>query len=154
RLSLRADGDIGLDVLQALDQDVFASGAITLNAVATGTIDQPALNGRLQLRNASLNLLDAPNGLSNGNGVIQFNGNQAVIPSLTGETGGGKISLTGFVNYGGPEMVFRMQANADQVHLHSPENVTTTADARLTLAGNSNRSLLSGTVTVTDVALH
>src|SRR5262249_28747739 len=103
-LNLRADGDIGLDVLQAFSQDVFASGAITLNAAATGTVDQPALNGRLQLRNASVNMLDAPNGLSNGNGVIQFNGNQAVIQSLNGETGGGKISVTGFVNYGGPEM--------------------------------------------------
>jgi translocation and assembly module TamB len=153
-LNLRADGNMGLDLLQTLNPDIYSAGAVTLNAAVTGTMDKPAINGRLQLQNASVNMIDFPNGLSNANGTIQFNGTEAIIQNLTGESGGGKVSLAGFVAYGGPEMTFRVQANADQVRLHTPETVTTTMNARVTLAGTTARSLASGTATITDVVMH
>jgi translocation and assembly module TamB len=153
-VKINATGDINLELLQALDASIFSAGAITLNAAVTGTTDQPVVNGRVQLRNASFNMLDVPNGLSNGNGTVVFNGREAVIQSLTGETGGGKISITGTASYGGPEMQFRVQANADHVRILTPETVTTEVSAKLNLNGTTSRSLVSGTVTINSVAMH
>ncbi len=153
-LNLRVDGDVKLEALQAINPDIFSSGGVLLNAAVTGSAAKPVVNGRLQLQNASFNMADLPNGLSNANGLVSFNGTEAVIQNLTGETGGGKLALSGFVAYGGPEMQFRIQATADGVHVAYPPTVTTQAAARLSLAGTTSRSLLSGTVTIMDVALH
>jgi translocation and assembly module TamB len=98
-------------------------------------------------------LLTLPNGISNANGLIAFNGTEAVIQNLTGETGGGKVSLTGFVAYGPPQMQFRLQATASRVRLAYPQNVTTQVNARLTLAGTTTRSVLSGNVSVLSFVL-
>jgi translocation and assembly module TamB len=153
-LNLHANGNIKLDVLEAFSKDIFSSGGVTLDAAVTGSTAQPVVNGRLQLQNATLNLVDLPNGLSNANGTVNFNGTEAVIDNLSGQTGGGKVALAGVVSYGGPEMQFRIQATAARVHVEYPDTVTTEADARLILAGSESRSLLSGNVTIQSVALH
>jgi translocation and assembly module TamB len=153
-LNLRADGNIKLDLLEAFSPDIFSAGNIVLNAAVTGTTGNPVVNGRLQLQNASFNMTSLPNGISNAKGTVAFNGTEAVIQNITGETGGGKLTFSGFAAYGGPEMQFRLQAAADRVHVTAPENVTTELSARLTLAGVTSRSLLSGNVTVEEVALH
>jgi translocation and assembly module TamB len=153
-LNLRVEGNVKLDVLEALNPDIFSSGAVVLNAAVTGSTAKPAINGRLQLQNASFNMVDLPNGVSNANGVVSFNGTEAVIQNITGESGGGKIALSGFASYGGPELQFQVKANADGIRVAYPTTVTTQASAQLALSGTSSRSLLSGTVTILDVALH
>jgi translocation and assembly module TamB len=153
-LNVRADGSIKLEVLEAFDTDIFSSGTVTLNAAVTGNVSKPIVNGRLQLQNASFNMVDAPNGLSNGNGTITFTGTEAIIQNLTGETGGGKVTIAGFYSYGGTEDQFRITATADGVHVNAPETVTTQVNAKLSWTGTSLRSLVSGTVTIMDVALH
>jgi translocation and assembly module TamB len=153
-LNLHVDGNVKLEVLEAINPDIFSSGAVLLNAAVTGNAAKPVINGRLQLQGASFNMVDLPNGISNANGLVSFNGTEAVIQNLTGETGGGKVTLSGFAGYGGPEMQFRVQANVDGVHVAYPPTVTTQASARLSLAGTTSRSLLSGSVTIQDVALH
>jgi translocation and assembly module TamB len=153
-LNLRANGNIKLEALEAFSNDIFSAGAVALNASVTGNATEPAINGRLQLQNASFHLADLPNGISNANGTIGFNGTEAVIENLSGQTGGGKITLAGLVSYGGTEPQFRIQATADHVHVDYPETVTTEADAHLTLAGTESRSVLSGNVTVLSVAIH
>jgi len=153
-MNLRADGNIKLQILEAFDPDIFSSGAIALNAAVTGTSDRPVVNGRLQLQNASVNLVDMPNGLSNGNGVINFNGTEAVIQNLTGECGGGKIAVAGYAAYGGPEAQFHLQATANGVHVEASDSLTAAANAQLTLTGSTSRSVLAGTVTIVDVAMH
>jgi translocation and assembly module TamB len=153
-LNLHVDGNVKLEVLQALNPDIFSSGGVLLNASVTGSTANPVINGRLQLQNASFNMVDLPNGISKANGVVSFNGTEAVIQNITGESGGGRIALSGFAGYGGPELQFRVQANADGIGVAYPQTVTTQVSARLALAGTSSRSLLSGTVTIQDVALH
>lgn len=153
-LNLRATGNVRLDGLEAFSRDIYSSGSVALDAAVSGTMGQPLVNGRLQLNNASVNLISLPNGLSNANGTVAFSGTRATIQDLTGETGGGKVTLSGQVDYGGGEVNFRVQAAANQVHLEYPESVTTEANANLMLAGTTSSSLLSGTVTIVDMALH
>jgi translocation and assembly module TamB len=152
-VNLRANGNVKLDLLEAFSPNIFSSGNVILNATVTGTTDTPAVNGRLQLQNASFNMLDVPNGLSNANGTVTFTGTQAVVENITGETGGGKVTLAGFVAYGGPEMRFRLNANADQVRVEQGQ-VTVEVTAQVVAAGQTSRSLVSGNVTIQDVAMH
>ena len=153
-LNLRANGNVKLELLEAFSPDIFSSGAVTLNAAVTGNASQPVVHGRLQLQNASFNMIGLPNGLSNANGAINFSGTEAVIESFSGQTGGGKVTLAGFAAYAGAEPHFRIQATASHVHVDYPQTVTTEANAHLTLAGTESRSLLSGNVTILSVAIH
>jgi translocation and assembly module TamB len=153
-LNIRTDGNVRLDLFQAFSPNIFSSGNVVLNAAVSGPAAKPVVNGRLQLEDASFNMLNLPNGLSNANGSIAFNGTEAVIQNLTGQSGGGKVTLAGYVAYGGPEMQFRVEATANRVSIAYPETVTTQASAQLVLAGAASHSLLSGNVTILDVALH
>jgi translocation and assembly module TamB len=111
-------------------------------------LDDPQVTGRLQFDDAAVNIADFPNGISKAAGVIVFTGNRATIQTLRGETGGGKVDISGFIRYGGAAMLFGLHASAEQVRVRYPEGVSTVSDASLTLSGTTERSLLSGTVTV------
>ena len=152
-INLRVNGNANLEVLQAFDNRIFSSGAVTLNAAITGSRTTLSIRGSVQLQNASFNTTDLPNGFSNTNGTIEFTGAQAVIQNVTTESGGGKITLSGSVGYGGPEMQLRVQARAQGVHVRYPDTVTTAANAQLSLTGTTSSSLLSGTVRISEVSL-
>ena len=49
-LNLHVDGNVKLEVLEAIDPDIFSSGAVLLNAAVTGNAAKPVINGRLQCR--------------------------------------------------------------------------------------------------------
>ncbi len=153
RLDLRAGGKFQLGMLEAFSPDIYAAGHLALTAVVTGTAAQPAVTGRLELQKAALNLTGVPNGLANGNGVITFAGTQASIQNLSGESGGGKISLGGVIHYGGPELQVRLSATAEKVLVAYPEPISTQVNAKLTLTGGTSHSVLAGNVTVLDVTL-
>lgn len=147
-LDLKIAGNTQLELVQDFYRDVFAGGAVTLNASIRGPLARPLITGRIDLNNASLNMPDLPNGISNANGTILFDGSQATIKEMTAETGGGKVMISGFASYGGAEVVFRMQAKATEVRVRYPPGVSTTANAELTLIGTTNRSTLTGTITI------
>jgi translocation and assembly module TamB len=153
-LALRAAGNVNLELLEAFSPDIYSSGSVTLNANIAGTPAAPDLTGRLQLQKASFNLISLPNGLSNADGAIAFTGAQALIQNITGQSGGGKVTISGIVAYGGPQMQFHVQATANRVHVEYPPTITTQANATLALNGTSVSSLLTGRVSITDVALH
>jgi translocation and assembly module TamB len=147
-LDLQVKGGINLELLEDFDSDLTSAGQVEADASIRGTLQQPQLAGKLQLTRANLNYGDLPNGLSNANGTIVFNGRQANIQNLTAESGGGRIVMTGSAGYAGGEFIFRVQADATGVRVRYPEGVSTVANATLTLSGSSAGSILAGTVTV------
>lgn len=146
-IDIQAKGTIGLNVLEMADSEIFADGSVTLDAAVRGTVQQPSLNGKLILKGASFNYAQFPNGLGDANGVVVFSGNRVSIQTLEGTTGGGKVTMTGFVQLM-EDPVFRLQATASQVRVRYPEGVSTLADATVNLTGTAARSLLSGKVTI------
>jgi translocation and assembly module TamB len=153
-MNLRVDGNVQLGLLEAFDSDIFSSGALIVNAAISGTGAKPSITGRLRLQNASVNMANLPNGITNANATIAFNGTDAVIQNFSAESGGGKLTLSGSVDYGGPELSLRVQAQADKVHIRYPESITTEASARIRLDGTTSSSLVSGTVRISQVAMH
>ena len=144
-LSVR--GSVNLIILQLLNPNLLARGNATVLASVRGSLGDPSLNGRLELNKASLYLNDVPNGVDNVNGVVLFDRNRATIDKLVAETGGGKVSFSGFVGFGAP-LAYRLVAQASQVRVRWPEDVSNTFDANLALNGTSDASTLSGTITL------
>jgi len=148
------NGSINLGILRLFNSDLLASGHADARATIRGSFDNPQLNGRLELQNASLYLADLPNGVSNANGVLVFDRNRATIQRLTAESGGGRVSFTGFVGFAGPVLTYRVAARAEGVRYRSPQGTSITMDATLDLTGTSEASLASGSVVIVRAAFN
>jgi translocation and assembly module TamB len=153
-LDLRVDGHIDLAELHDINRDFIASGVVTADASVRGDLGSPQINGRMQFEKASFNIADFPNGISNATGVIAFGGDRATIQNLTGETGGGTVSLSGFATYADGHAVFRVHAAARQVRVRKPAGVSTVANAELNFTGTTTHSMLSGSITVLRAAFN
>jgi translocation and assembly module TamB len=150
-IDLKLDSNVDLGMLQDLDRGFYSKGGVSMNAAVHGSFAQPLINGRIELKNANVNYATAPNGLSNANGVILLTGTGATIQNLTGESGGGKITVTGFAGLTGRSLSYNLKANASKVRVrYSGISVTTTAN--IELVGSTRRSVLSGNVTVQRIA--
>ena len=153
-LDLRIDGTLDLAVLEDFNADLVSSGKVLLNTSIRGTFAVPLVTGRMDLQNANFNLATFPNGLANATGVILFSGDRATIQNVSGESGGGKITATGFASYIRGEPTFRIEVSAAQVRVRYPEGASTVADANLSWTGTLQRSLVSGTVSVLRTAFN
>lgn len=144
----RVNGDVNLAILQDYQPGLLATGHSAVNATIRGSFEQPVINGRLELKNATFYLEDFPNGIDQANGTMIFDHNRATISDrLTAQTGGGVIALTGFVGFGKGEIVYRLQGRADNVRYRG-DGVSTTGNANVSLTGTSTHALLAGTVTI------
>ena len=150
--NLAIKGSVNLAELQLFNADLLAKGTATVNATIRGSLRDPQMNGRMEFNNASLYMNDVPNGVDNASGAILFNRNRATIETLTAETGGGRISFRGFLEFGDP-LIYRLQADVNQVRVRYPTDVSFTANAQLALNGTSDASTLSGTVTLNRAAI-
>ena len=147
-LDFRLKGNVDLAVLENFNDELISSGKLVVDAGLRGPLTQPQINGRVQLQNADLNVSTLPNGLSNANGVIVFSGDRATIQNLTAESGGGKVTLTGFASYARGQGDLRIDLAARGVRIRYPEGVSTVANADLTWTGTSQRNLVSGKITI------
>ncbi len=147
---LTVKGRISLTILQIFNPNLLASGLSIADMAVHGPLMEPQIDGHLELQNASLFLRDFPNGVDQANGVILFDRNRATVQKLSAVTGGGNVTFeTGsFVGFRGPALVYKIQASAQNVRYRSPEGVSVTMNADLSLIGTSDNSLLSGNVTV------
>ena len=147
-LDLRANGKVDLSLLRTLSSDLTCSGTAALEANVRGALDSPQVAGRAEIENAAAGIANFPNSLSNASGVVVFAGDRATIQSLTGETGGGQVRLTGFAGYTGGQPVFRLNAETRAVRLRYPEGISTVSNADLTFTGTAERSTVTGTISV------
>ena len=94
-LRVKATADLGL--LQDIDKSVYSSETpLPSTPQSQGKYSDPSVNGNLQLKNASIQVEGIPNGLSKANGSIALNGARATVQNLSAQSGGGKLTLTGF----------------------------------------------------------
>lgn len=147
-LDLRVSGRFDLASLRDFNEDIYGSGVIETGATIRGPLARPQVSGRLDIKDAAFDLAEVPAGISKASGVILFDGSRATIQSFSGETGGGKVTLSGFAGYSGDTLVFRLHATAREVRLRYPQDFSTVANVSLNLTGASDSSTLSGHVTV------
>jgi translocation and assembly module TamB len=153
---LTIQGRINFSILELFNPDLLGSGASIISVAIHGPLMEPQVEGRLELRNASLFLRDVPNGIDQANGLILFDRNRATVQNLTAQTGGGDIQFESgsFVGFRGAALVYRLQAAAHNVRYRSGDGVSLTLDGSMALVGTSENSLLSGSVAVARAAFN
>jgi translocation and assembly module TamB len=153
--NLRVLGSVNLGVAEHFDRELVASGSANIAASIRGTLRQPQLAGTMRLQNASFYVTDVPNGIDEANGVIRFDQNRAtIVDTITAKTGGGQLSLSGYVGLAGGQAQYRLAAHLEGVRVRYPEGVSTTASADLNFTGTTAQSTLSGTVSVQRVSFN
>jgi translocation and assembly module TamB len=147
-LDLHANGSINLKIAQTFDPDITSSGHVDFYVDASGTLQNPNLGGQVKIANAAVSLGDLPNGLSRLNGTFVFDQNRLTVQSLTAVTGGGRLSISGFLTYQ-QGFYADLTAVGKDVRIRYPPGVSSMADATLRLQGTTTNLLLSGGILVT-----
>ncbi len=148
QLDFAASGSVSLKLAETLDADLTAQGITTFQVEAHGPLANPSLRGRIDFQNASLSLEDIPNGLSQLHGTLEFNQNRLEVKSLTAMSGGGLLSVTGYLAYQNG-IYADLSVNGKDIRIRYPQGVSSLADATLHLQGPQNNLLLSGDVLIT-----
>ncbi len=146
-INLNATGSLNLTLLHTFDKDVTASGRIVFKVGAEGRLKNPVLTGNVDFQHANLAMNGIANGLSDLNGTMAFNQNRLEVQNLVGTSGGGKITMGGFVAYQ-KGLFANITANVDNVRVRV-NGLSTTANAALTIQGGPQSLLLSGNVLIT-----
>ena len=144
-------GAFNLAVAQSFYPNLRASGASTVQVKISGDLSDPVVQGSMEVKDGTLRYAEFPNGLSEMNGRLTFSGKRIRIDELTAATGGGRLRLTGNVNFEGTSS-YRLTAEAERVRIRYPP-VSTIVDGEFTLSGTDVQSLLSGEVVVERAAL-
>ncbi len=153
-LDLQVKGTVNLALAQTYNPDLTASGELTINAAVHGSFASPDFSGRAELGKGEFHYAEFSNGLANANGVVLFNGTRATIQSFTGESGGGKVEVTGFAALNSGLATFRLETKTQNVRVRYPPGVSTVSDSNITLAGTTARSEATGKVTVRRVSVN
>ena len=148
QFDLATSGAINLKLAETIDPDLTASGSASFQVEAHGPLERPNLAGRIDFQNGAISLGDLPNGLSQLHGTLEFNQNRLEVKNLTAMSGGGLLSVGGYLAYQ-HGLFADLAVTGKQVHIRYPEGVSSLADATLRLAGPQNNLLLSGDVLVT-----
>jgi translocation and assembly module TamB len=142
-LSLTLQGIADATVLSLLDPSLQASGQSRIKLSMSGSPARPQLNGAVEIQDVSLGYQGLPFRLSNLNGEIQLEGERATLKSLRGVSGGGTVTLDGFVTLALPPRV-ELRAALDQARVRYPFDLTSILSGTLRLVGTSDRSQLQG----------
>lgn len=147
KLDVSASGGVDLGLVQVLYPNVRSSGKISFNVAAHGTTGKPGLAGKLTFENSNLAMADIPNGISNMKGTAVFTEDRLHLENITAESGGGKITLSGFLQFrGGLFADVTMTADTVRVRYYG---VSATMNSTLRLQGNGDGATISGNVMIT-----
>ena len=146
-LNVRATGSVGLGLLHTFDKDVISSGKVEFQVTAGGRVKNPALTGDIQFEKGNLAMDGIPNGLSDLNGTLVFNEDRLVVNTLTATTGGGKLTVGGYLTYKNGAFA-NLTVSADTVRVRY-NGLSGTANAKFTLQGTPTNALLSGNILLT-----
>ncbi|HEX3373925.1 MAG TPA: translocation/assembly module TamB domain-containing protein [Edaphobacter sp.] len=147
KLDVKATGSVSMALLHTFDNDIISSGKMEFTVGAGGLVTNPELTGRVKFDNVNLAMDGVPNGLSNMNGTLAFNGDRLQVESLTATTGGGMLKLGGSIRYKNG-VYADLSATGDVVRVRM-YGLSTTANANLKLQGGMESATLSGTILIT-----
>ena len=148
QLDLAARGSVNLKLAQTIDPDLTASGNTTFEVEAHGPLDNPSLRGRIDIDNGAMSFGDLPNGLSQLHGRLEFNQDRLEVRSLTAMSGGGPLSVGGYLSYQ-HGFYAELTVTGRSVRIRYPPGISSLADATLRVQGSQNSILLSGDVMLT-----
>jgi translocation and assembly module TamB len=152
---LKVAGSVNLRIFHMFDPNVESSGTSAISASIGGTLLNLTVDGTLAIKDGSFFVGSFSNGLTAVNGTVVFNRNRATLQKMTAKSGGGDMSLGGFVSFGGNgPLVYHLEGQAQEVRVRYAGSISVTANSALHLSGTSNSSILSGTLTISRVVFN
>ncbi|MBX7187605.1 MAG: translocation/assembly module TamB domain-containing protein [Vicinamibacteria bacterium] len=157
KLALQPDEANDLTVTGRTDLRVFSGflkewrlrGSATLRSQLAGTRNAVRLSGGLDIEDGAVRVRAFPQGLDGLNGRIVFSETQAKVAGLEGRFGGGRVSLSGQMGFGGAfPASFDFFLNGDSLGLRYPEGLRSTFGAALRLQGTVDSYWLTGNLLV------
>ena len=149
--NLTAQGSADVRVLRIIEPDVRSSGILSLDIRTTGSAKSPAVQGQVHLEDVSLSTPSTPLGVEKLNGTLDIGNDRVQISSLTGQVGGGQVSLGGSIAYR-PNLQFNIALQGKSVRLRYPEGLRTSLDSNLAFSGTTQASTLSGRVLIDNLS--
>jgi translocation and assembly module TamB len=147
KLDVQATGSVSMALLHTFNTDFISTGKLEFTVAAGGWVANPELTGKVQFDKVNVAMDGVPNGLSNMNGTLVFNGDRLQVESLTATTGGGTLKIGGSIRYKNG-IYADLTATGDVVRVRL-YGLSATANANLKLQGSSESALLSGTILIT-----
>ena len=149
-MSVNAQGSLNLGLLGMFSAGVKAAGTLGLEVRSTGSVQNPDVQGQIQIENVALSSSTAPLGLQNLNGTLDVTRDKLQIRTLTGQLGGGQISIGGSIAYR-PSLQFNLALQDRSVRLLYPAGIRTLSDGNLTFTGTNQSSTLGGRLLVSSL---
>ena len=149
-MSVNAQGSVNLRLLSMFSADVKATGTLGLDVRSSGSIQNPDVQGQIQIEGVALSSSMAPLGFENLNGTLDVTRDKLQIRDLTGQVGGGQISVGGSIAYR-PSLQFNLALQDKSVRLLYPAGIRTVFDGNLTFTGTGQSSTLGGQVLVSSL---
>jgi translocation and assembly module TamB len=145
--NLIAQGSVDVRVLRIIEPDVRSSGILSLDMRTTGSPKSPEVRGQVHLKDVALSTPDIPLGIEKLNGSLDIDNDRVQIASLTGQIGGGQVSLGGSIAYR-PNLHFNLALQSRSVRLRYPDGLRMLLDSNLAFTGTSQASMLNGRVLI------
>jgi translocation and assembly module TamB len=149
--NLTAQGSVDVGVLRIVEPDVRSSGIISLDIRTTGSAKSPAVQGQVHLEDVALSTPSTPLGVEKLNGTLDIGNDRVQISSLTGQVGGGQVSLGGSIAYR-PNLHFNLALQSRSVRLRYPDGLRMLLDSNLAFSGTTQGSTLSGRVLIDNLS--
>jgi translocation and assembly module TamB len=145
--TLIAKGFVDVRVLRIVQPDVQSSGMLSLDVRTFGSAKSPEIQGQVHLQDVALSTASAPIGVENLNGTFDITNDKVRISSLTGQVGGGQVSVGGSIAYR-PNLQFNIVLESKAIRLRYPEGLRTLLDSNLAFSGTTQASTLNGRVLI------
>ena len=146
-LDVQAHGAINAKLAQSFSTEISSSGHIDFHLTAQGALKQPDLEGQFNLNNVSFAYQQIPNGISHLNGSMVFNQDRLELRNLVGTTGGGTVTLGGFLIY--QQGIYGDITATLKGTRFRYAGLSSTTDAKIRLQGTGNSMSVSGNVQIT-----
>ena len=157
KLALKPDDMNDLAITGRADLRVFSGflrewrfrGSATLRSQIGGTPKAIRVSGGLDIENGAVRLRTFPQGLDGLNGRIVFNETQARVAGMEGRFGGGQVSVSGQMGFGGAVPAsFDFSFTGNSLGLRYPDGLRSTFGASLRLQGTTDSHWLTGELLV------
>lgn len=146
---LAVTGRADLRVLSGFLREWRFRGAATLRSQIGGSPRALRVSGGLDIEDGSLRLRTFPQGLDGLNGRVIFNETQARVAGLEGRFGGGRVTVSGQMGFGGAVPAsFDFLLNGTSLGLRYPEGLRSTFDGAIRLQGTTQSHWLTGNLVV------
>jgi autotransporter translocation and assembly factor TamB len=147
-LDLVFTGDANLSLLRVLYREVdHSDGTASVKLSISDEWSNPEISGELTIRNGQVKIRDIPQKFTALNGTINFTRDKVITEALSGEVGGGTITVAGNAQLDGSELVdFSAKASVENVTVRYPAGLTATVGGVLYYDGDASAQTLSGEV--------